>query len=88
MVKQIIIDVREPHEFMAAHVAGAQNIPLSQFTKGLEAFASIPKGTRLILYCRSGSRSELAARLLKRHGYTDVINGVNQKTVELRYAEQ
>lgn len=85
-MKQIIIDVREPHEYMAAHVAGAQNIPLSQFTNDLEAFAGIPKETRLILYCRSGSRSELAARLLKRLGYTNVVNGVNQRTVELRYA--
>lgn len=84
-MEQIIIDVREPHEYVTAHVAGARNIPLSQFTNGAEAFANISKDTRLILYCRSGSRSELAAQLLKRQGFKNIINGVDQQTVEQRY---
>ncbi len=66
-----IIDVRTPGEFGKGAYPGALNIPLSLLRQRLH---EIPKNKPILLYCRSGSRSALAARLLKRAGYLDVLN--------------
>jgi adenylyltransferase/sulfurtransferase len=57
-----LIDVREPHEYLEAHIPSAQNLPLSEFdflTKDFE-----PKNP-LILYCKKGSRSANAYSQLR-----------------------
>ncbi len=53
----LLIDVREPHEFAAAHIAGALNLPLSRFDP---AALPDPDGRRLILSCAAGGRSARA----------------------------
>lgn len=65
------VDVREPSEFRAGHVAGFKNIPLSQFRSRLN---EITNDRPVVLMCRSGSRSQQAARTLVKHGFTDVRN--------------
>lgn len=67
----MLIDVREPAEFKSGYIPGAKNIPLSQFNRRLE---EIPKDRNLLLYCRSGMRSQNAARVLLKHGYTQVAH--------------
>lgn len=52
-----LIDVREPDEYAAGHIAGAVNVPLSRFAS--EAHR-IPAGRPAILYCAAGMRSERA----------------------------
>lgn len=66
-----IIDVREPHEYIRKHIAGAVNIPLSQLTQRME---EIPKNSTVFLYCQSGMRSKQAAKQLSRSGYTNLVN--------------
>jgi len=63
----LIIDVRSKEEFKAGHIQGSMNIDIAVLDK---SFAKIPKGRELIVYCRSGSRSKVAAMFLKQQGWT------------------
>ncbi len=66
-----LIDVREDHEWEAAHAAGAEHLSKGIIERDIEQ--AVPeKGTELILYCGGGYRSALAAETLQRMGYYDV----------------
>lgn len=83
---RIIIDVREPVEFKRGHIEGAINLPPTALLAGLPpALADTPKDTEVILYCLSGARSGVAIQLLRRHGFTNLINGINQDQVKAKY---
>lgn len=87
-MKTIIIDTREPFEFAAGHVKGAINIPPMDLMRGLpKQLRDIPKDTELILYCLSGARSNTSIQILRQHGFTNMINGVNRRQVESRYSD-
>lgn len=77
----IIIDVREPNEYKREHVDGAINIPLSGLTSRVNEFNQIDKSTQIIVYCASGARSSSAVSFLKQLGFSNVVNGINVKTV-------
>ena len=68
--KAVLIDVCEPAEYAAAHVAGARNIPMS----ALEGHKSLPsnKNLPLVLVCQSGARATRAAGMLRKLGYANV----------------
>lgn len=68
-----LVDVREPFEYEAGHVEGSLNIPLGTVAEELERFKSMSKP--LILFCRSGGRSGVAAKVLQSKGLEDVHNG-------------
>ncbi|HEX9153259.1 MAG TPA: rhodanese-like domain-containing protein [Candidatus Saccharimonadales bacterium] len=83
--KPIIIDVREPEEYAAGHVDGAINMPpheLSRLGQHANELTGVPKETPIIVYCRSGSRSNVAMTMLIQAGYTNVTNGINQDHIE------
>jgi rhodanese-related sulfurtransferase len=61
-----IIDVREDHEHEAGHVAGDRHIVLPQLS---EAASSLDRERVVVVYCRSGSRGEVAADALRASGY-------------------
>jgi rhodanese-related sulfurtransferase len=67
--KAIMIDVCEPAEFAAGHVAGARNIPLA----ALEGHKSLPsnKALPLVVLCQSGARAGRAAAALRKLGYAN-----------------
>lgn len=84
----IIIDVREPYEFSSGHVKGALNIPPAELMQGIpKGLANVPKDTEIVLYCRSGGRSSMSMQILRRHGFTNLINGINQHQVEANYLQ-
>ena len=62
-----VLDVRTPEEFAAGHVPGAVNIPHEQVAARA---ADVPKDKDVVIYCRSGRRSALAAEALAAKGYT------------------
>jgi rhodanese-related sulfurtransferase len=62
-----VLDVRTPQEYAAGHVPGAVNVPYDQVASHL---AEIPKDKDVVLYCRSGRRTGLAAEVLEANGYT------------------
>lgn len=69
----MILDTREDSEFSAAHIKGAVHIPMSQMKKRmneLEKYKSKP----VLLYCRSGSRSNYTGKLLSKAGFDNVQN--------------
>lgn len=77
----VIIDVREPAEFKQGHVTGAINIPVTTMN-GNSQLETVSKDAEIIVYCRSGARSQIAQQYLVSQGYTNVINGVNQERVQ------
>jgi rhodanese-related sulfurtransferase len=68
-----LIDVREDHEWDAAHAAGAVHFGKGIIERDIEAGAP-DKSTELILYCGGGYRSALAADVLQTMGYTNVYS--------------
>jgi hydroxyacylglutathione hydrolase len=66
-----LIDVRTPSEFAAGHLPGACNIPL---TRILDCCEAIPTDRPVVLYCKGGFRSSIAAGLLASQGHSNVLN--------------
>lgn len=67
-----VVDVRTPAEFAAGHVPGAVNVPFDQI--GARAGELGPSSTPVLLYCRTGRRSGIAAQTLKGKGFTRVYD--------------
>jgi len=69
-----LIDVREPEEWAIAHLPDAHLIPKGELAERVD---EITRARDVVLYCRSGSRSAQAARLLLELGFTHVrsLNG-------------
>jgi molybdopterin/thiamine biosynthesis adenylyltransferase/rhodanese-related sulfurtransferase len=67
-----VLDVREPHEVPIANI-GAPLIPLGQLEKRIGELAE-HKNREIIIHCRSGSRSQKAALILKNAGFKNVEN--------------
>ncbi len=68
----LVVDVRTEDEFMDEAFPGAVNIPLGVLQQQLNKLE--PKDRPVVLYCASGARSAMAARILKMAGWKDVIN--------------
>jgi len=67
----IILDVREQDEYDAGHIPGAILIPYTQIEeKANETLAD--KDQLILVYCRSGRRSKIAAEALAGLGYTNI----------------
>lgn len=67
----VIIDVREPGEYAAGHIIGAENIPLSELRNRI---GEIPKDQTVYLHCRTGQRSYNAVMALQNLGFDNVVN--------------
>jgi rhodanese-related sulfurtransferase len=61
----LVVDVREPYEREAGHIAGSRHIPLGELS---ERAQSLQDGRPVVFYCRVGSRSEMAAQALRASG--------------------
>ena len=81
----VVIDVLEPRDYKRSHVKGAINVPPSSLMSGAPELKDIPKDAKIIVYCYTGSRSNIAMHLMKDWGYKDVTNGINQAQVEAKY---
>ncbi|WP_427915206.1 rhodanese-like domain-containing protein [Ramlibacter sp. MMS24-I3-19] len=66
--KGIVVDVSEPQEYAAGHVAGARNVPLAQLEQRLPEVVK-NKTLPLILVCASGVRAKRALPTVKKLGY-------------------
>ncbi|WML31367.1 rhodanese-like domain-containing protein [Neobacillus sp. OS1-32] len=66
------VDVRTPGEYKGNHIRGFKNIPLQQL--GQKAAKELSKEKEVVVICQSGMRSKQASKLLKKLGYSNVIN--------------
>lgn len=67
----LLIDVREPSEYQQGHIPQAVNIPLGT----IETVAkNLDKNKVYYVICRSGSRSEMAAKTLMKLGFENVYS--------------
>ena len=67
----VILDVRTQEEFDQAHIPGAILIPNDQISAEAERVL-VDKNQLILVYCRSGRRSKLAAEELVKLGYTNI----------------
>lgn len=67
----ILLDVREPWEHDAVHIADTLLIPMNEVPQQLDA---IPTDKTVIVYCRSGNRSGQITNFLRQQGYERVHN--------------
>lgn len=83
--KTHLIDVRSPEEFAAGHVPGAINIPLDQIEGQL--MDEFDEDDILVLYCRSGNRSNQAQEILIKNDFDLVFDagGISSYKGELEY---
>ena len=69
--EHIILDVREQEEYDSGHIPGAILIPYTEIEN--KAKEMLPdKDAQILVYCRSGRRSKIAAKSLLKLGYTNV----------------
>nr|WP_317284103.1 rhodanese-like domain-containing protein [uncultured Sellimonas sp.] len=67
----IILDVRNPEEFVTGHIKGAINVPNPSITN--REIPELPdKKQEILVYCRSGQRSQIASKKLVVLGYENI----------------
>ena len=67
-----LYDVRTSQEYSDGHFENADNWSLQDMQAG--KLPKVAKGTKIYVYCRSGSRSSQAVSLLKNAGFTAVVD--------------
>jgi rhodanese-related sulfurtransferase len=79
----VIVDVRQPSEYRAAHIGGSINIPLEQLSSNLSKLA----GKTVITCCASGMRSAAAKDILSAAGIK-VFNGGGWKSLSKEFQSE
>lgn len=69
----LILDVREEAEYAFGFIEGSKSIPMGELEKRLE---ELDKNQEIYVICRTGKRSDLAARKLTEKGFAKVFNVV------------
>lgn len=79
----VIIDVREDYEYKNYHIKNSYNIPLGKLDS-IDDYG-FSKDKKLIVYCQSGRRSNMALEELINMGYTNVydMGGIDSWEYEL-----
>jgi rhodanese-related sulfurtransferase len=69
----VIIDVREPHEFILGHIENAINTPLGKIKEQFSILESYRNKTILVV-CQTGTRSTPVCKMLIKAGFEKVSN--------------
>ncbi len=69
--EHLLLDVRTPEEFASGHIPGAVNISVDSLSQRL---SEVPQDKPVVVYCRSGNRSNQAAQILDQAGYTQIYD--------------
>lgn len=74
-----LLDVRTIPEYKEGHLRDATLIPVDALANNLGMLKKV-KNKKIIVYCRSGSRSVVASRILEKNGFTplNVKGGIIQ----------
>lgn len=70
----VLLDVREPSEWNAGHVPGAEHVPLGELAVRVD---ELPADSEILVICRSGNRSQQGRDILAAAGFERVasVNG-------------
>src|SRR5258706_15628204 len=69
--RPVVLDVREPWEIAIASLPDCLHIPLNEIPERLK---ELDAQSAIIVMCRSGGRSQVAADFLLNQGFTSVSN--------------
>jgi hydroxyacylglutathione hydrolase len=75
--EMVILDVRGDKEWAGGHIKGARHIYVGHLEENLD---KVPKDCPVIVYCGTSRRSNIAASILKKHGYHKVYNVLGSMT--------
>ena len=67
----LVLDVREAAEYAFGHVPGAKSIPMGELEARL---AELDQDQEIYVICRTGTRSDMAAKVLANKGFKKVYN--------------
>ncbi len=72
----LLVDVRTAGEYGSGHIPGAVLFPYDEIPARAEEFRALAKSMArpIVVYCRTGRRSALAARSLADLGFTDIAD--------------
>lgn len=77
----LLLDVREPAEFALLHIPGSINVPRGILEQSCEwdydetvPLLAASRELEIVVICRSGKRSVLAADVMQRLGFTNVVS--------------
>ena len=70
----VLLDVREEEEYITGHASGALLLPLGELSDESALDLTPDQDTPVLVYCRSGYRSNIAAHKLEEYGYTRVYD--------------
>ncbi len=77
----VLVDVRNQTEWNDSHVPGAHHVHLGYLR---ERAGELPRDRPLLVYCRTGARSAIAASILRAEGFGDVANVDGGITARIR----
>lgn len=87
-----VIDVRTPKEFQAAHVAGAESVPLDSLDP-VQFIGRHGDGFPVYVLCQSGKRASMAAERLAQAGHKNVTvieggtNAAKDAGIDIEYGK-
>lgn len=68
-----VLDVRTAAEYESGHISGALLIPLQELQSRISEIGHL-KTKKLMVYCRTGNRSQKALRILEQNGFTKLFH--------------
>ncbi len=69
-----LVDVRTQDEFNDGHIGHAMNIDYFEEDIFTQKFDQFDKGKPIYIYCKSGRRSQKAAKILQELGFNEIID--------------
>jgi adenylyltransferase/sulfurtransferase len=70
----LLLDVREPHQYLISALPHSMNVPLSGLKSKLPEIEVASQKAQIIVICRRGNDSQLAVELLRENGYLDSVD--------------
>ena len=71
--KPFILDIREAHEVEICTLNNSALIPMGELAQRFQELSEL-KDQEIIIYCRSGARSDRCANFLRGQGFKNVVN--------------